>query len=158
MCPLCRVDGERAGPDALGILVPPGRRSPVILRPRGLAWDLVVVTGQGNGDGPAIASFEREQAAALARGLLHALDAWTADGSGRVETVPGGDAAGYIVRVSVGDFCLGACSRTPGRPYQPAPFDSIDTAARAGRSISAVLCPAPGVQQEYYFNTQNFRR
>ncbi len=29
-----RVEGEEAGPDALGILVPPGKRTFVILRPR----------------------------------------------------------------------------------------------------------------------------
>jgi hypothetical protein len=42
MSPLRRVFGERSGPTALGILVPPGRRTVLILRPRALAWDLLL--------------------------------------------------------------------------------------------------------------------
>ena len=38
-----RVDDDRAGPAAMGILVPPGRRTFLILRPRALAWDLILL-------------------------------------------------------------------------------------------------------------------
>ena len=36
-----RVNPSQAGPAALGILLPPGRRTLVLLRPRSLDWDLV---------------------------------------------------------------------------------------------------------------------
>src|SRR5207302_3778230 len=47
MCPLRRVEDAHAGPHAVGILVPPGRRTVVIVRPRALIWDLLL-TGERN--------------------------------------------------------------------------------------------------------------
>src|SRR5260370_18910840 len=42
MCPLRLVEDADAGPDAVGILVPPCKRTVVILRPRALIWDLLL--------------------------------------------------------------------------------------------------------------------
>jgi hypothetical protein len=44
----CRVDAQRAGPAALGILVPPGDKTLVVLRPRGLEWDLLPALWMGD--------------------------------------------------------------------------------------------------------------
>ena len=41
MAPFRHVEGNQAGPNALGILLPPGRRTLVVVRPRSLAWDLI---------------------------------------------------------------------------------------------------------------------
>ena len=40
---LRRVTGEEAGPAALGVLLPPGRQTFLILRPRGLTWDMLLL-------------------------------------------------------------------------------------------------------------------
>ncbi len=47
MCPFRRVEGEQAGPSALGVLVPPSHRTVLILRPRTLTWDLVLAQAGG---------------------------------------------------------------------------------------------------------------
>src|SRR5713101_6464754 len=41
--PFRQVEASGAGPEALGLLLPPGRRTLVLLRPRSLDWDLVPV-------------------------------------------------------------------------------------------------------------------
>ena len=43
-----RVEPHQAGARALGILVPPGPKTVVILRPRGLDWDLLPRAGRGS--------------------------------------------------------------------------------------------------------------
>ena len=88
MSPLRRVFGERAGPTALGILVPPGRRTVLILRPRALAWDLLLT--QPLPEGATFAPFyelTREEAEVAAEQLCRALEAWGGGGPGRVEAV-----------------------------------------------------------------------
>ncbi|MGH9676480.1 MAG: hypothetical protein ACRD36_05205, partial [Candidatus Acidiferrum sp.] len=42
-----RVDAGEAGPSALGILIPPGRRTILIVRPRHLEFDLVLMRPEG---------------------------------------------------------------------------------------------------------------
>ena len=56
-----RVDDERAGSAALGILVPPSRRTFVILRPRSLEWDLPLIRADG-----AFHDMSREEASVVA--------------------------------------------------------------------------------------------
>jgi hypothetical protein len=149
---LRRVTDRRAGPAALGILVPPGRRTFLILRPRALAWDLVAVGGDG-----AFRELARAEADEAARGLGRALDEWAAGGPGAVEAVaaPGG---GRWLCARVGAFALLACPREPGRPYRPAVFADADSARAAAAQLAAVLCPPAGVAQEMYFNTRHFGR
>jgi hypothetical protein len=146
---LRRVTDRRAGPAALGILVPPGRRTFLILRPRALDWDLVLVGADG-----AFRELAREEADDAAGHLGRALDEWAAGGPGAVESVAAAD-GGCWLRARVGGFALLACPREPGRPYRPAGFDATG-AARAAAQLAAALCPSDGVAQELYFNTRHF--
>src|SRR5205807_1977115 len=81
-----------AAATALGILVPPGRRTVVILRPRGLPWDSLFVE---QGQATAIAQLGREEAAATARALFHALESWAGGGLGRMVALALPDDRGF---------------------------------------------------------------
>jgi hypothetical protein len=154
-----RVSGDQAGPAALGILLPPGRRTVLIVRPRALAWDLLVVrTDRQTGLTTVFRDFGREEAEAASEGLLLALERWAAGGPGRVEPVPTEAADGYHVRATVGLFPLLLCPREPGRPYRPGVFAARAEAAAAAAALAAVLHPAAGAEQEVYLNARHFSR
>src|ERR1700683_1556260 len=70
MCPFRRVEGEQAGPSALGVLVPPSRRTVLILRPRTLGWDLVLAQPSGG-----FREMNREEAEHAAHQVAAALEA-----------------------------------------------------------------------------------
>lgn len=146
-----RVEDRRAGPDALGILVPPGARTFVILRPRALDWDLIPLE---EGERPTFCAFDRDDAAALARRLHRALeDASTRDvRSAAILLVPDG----FLASLRALGMRWVACPRVPGRVYRPCVFPSRDDAMAAIDRLLPYLCPEPGADQEYYFNTQNF--
>ena len=149
---LRRVTDRRAGPAALGILVPPGPRAILILRPRSLDFDLLLVSPDG-----AFRDMPRHEAEAAAGELGRALDELAARESGATEAVPApGD--GWLLRLRVGAFALVACPREPGRPYRPAVFADADAARAAADQLAAVLRPPDGVAQELYFNTRHFGR
>jgi hypothetical protein len=152
MCPLRRVRDDQAGPAALGILVPPGRQTFLILRPRSLPWDLLLVR---SAEAPAFRDLPHAEADRLAGELARALDDWPR-APGRVEAVadPGGAGARLLARV--GPFALLACPRLPGQPYRPHVFADTAEAREAAARLAAVLCPPPGVEQELYFNTRHF--
>jgi hypothetical protein len=159
MAPLRRVFAERAGPTALGILVPPGPRTVLVVRPRALAWDLLLV--EDGPDAEAVIRFcdvTRAEAEAAAERFGRALDGWAGDRPARVEPFPAPGCPGYCVRAMVGEFTLVACPRAPGRPYRPMVFASRDEAQQAADALANVLCPPPGASQEVYFNTRNFAR
>jgi hypothetical protein len=155
MSPFRRVTDGRAGANALGILVPTVSRTVVIVRPRALPWDLLLV--QTSGATLTIRQLGRDEAATAARQLFHALEAWACGGSGTIKIAPSADGDGYWVRIEVGEFCLLTCRREPGKPYRPTVFPTPGEAESAGSSVAAVLCPLPEAEQEYYFNTQNFQ-
>jgi hypothetical protein len=154
-----RVEGSQAGPSALGILVPPGRRTVVIVRPRALAWDLLPLCSNHNGgsDTPFQESTPAE-AADIARGLRRALEERGAGGFLRVEPIASPDGVGYQVRAALGAHTWIACPRAPGQPYQPMVFATLDEALQAAESLTAVLCPEADANQELYVNTRNFSR
>ena len=82
-----RVDAQRAGPTALGILVPPGGKTLVILRPRGLEWDLLPARwGEDARVAPVFCQFERDEAALVARRLHQCLEGLVLVGTNPVET------------------------------------------------------------------------
>jgi hypothetical protein len=155
MCALRRVEDGRAGPAALGILVPPGRRTFLILRPRALAWDLVLLRTPQGWD---FRAMSHSEAQAAARDLCRALEAWAAGGEGRLEEAASPEGPGFWLRARVGPFALLACPRLPGRPYQPHTFPDADAARAAARQLAPVLCPPAGVDQECYLNTCHFNR
>jgi hypothetical protein len=159
MSSLRRVSDDRAGPSALGILVPPGRHTFVILRPRALDLDLLLVKRDAAGN-PSLEfrPVTQAEAASLAQALYGALQAWAAGGSGRVEVVPAGACGAAYLRAQVGVFPLVACRRTPGKPYQPAAFAEAGEAEAAAAALRATLCPPAGGEQEVYLNTRNFAR
>lgn len=153
MCPLRRVEGPLAGPSALGILVPPGRRTFLILRPRVLSWDLLLLR-------PDSVNVFREvshaEADCLAHEILEALRHWSEGASGHVEEMACPDGGGFWVRVRVGSFALLACGRQPGQPYRPFSFPDVETALTAASQVRKVLRPPDKIEQEVYLNTHHF--
>jgi hypothetical protein len=147
-----RVEGEQAGPTALGILIPPSRRTFVILRPRSLPWDLVLCRGA---DDLAFRELAHDEASAAAQSLFRALREWAAGGTGAVEVVE--KEGSQQLRVVVGPFALVACRRVPGQPYT-AVACSTEEATRARAALSGLLCPPDALEQEIYFNTRFFER
>jgi hypothetical protein len=155
MLPFRRVEDRRAGPAALGILIPPGLRTVVILRPRPLRWDLLPLRPAGQGEG--FCAFDRDEAAGVARRLQRALEEAAHGGNNPV--VAAADASGrFLVSCQSCGLRWVACLRTPGRPYSPAVFSTWSEATEAAAAIAGFLRPATGAQQELYFNTQNFSR
>jgi hypothetical protein len=158
MCALRLVAGDKAGPNAVGILVPPSRRTVLIVRPRSLPFDLLVLAAPG---GSAFREFEHEQAGRAAEALLDALGEWSGSCPGRVDCTPapnGLEAHGFHVRASVGPFHLLACERQPGKPYAAHRFEDVGEARDAADRIEALFSPPPGSQQEIYLNTRHFQR
>lgn len=154
MCPLRLVADDRAGPAAVGILVPPARRTFLIVRPRSLPFDLLVLA---DACGTAFRDFDREQAGRAAEALFDALTGWSAGSPGRVEeTAASGE--GFEVRVHVGPFHLLVCDRRPGQPYAPLLFADADSARAAAGRVATVLRPPADVEQEFYLNSRHFRR
>lgn len=155
MCPLRRVEDHRAGPSALGILVPPGQRTFLILRPRALAWDLLLLQP---GSLNAFRELPHREADRLAHQLLQALGQWSEGASGHVEEVACPESGGFWVRVRVGPFDLLMCGRHPGRPYQPLTFPDAETALAAATQLRGILRPPVNVDQEVYLNTLHFQQ
>jgi hypothetical protein len=152
-----RVDARTAGSGAVGILVPPGPRSLVIVRPKALGWDLLPAQWQGDQQAaPAFCGFSRDEAAALARAFQGALEDAVRLGQNPVETFGAEDAGAFQVWVRAAGYFWIACRRAAGRPYAPLLFRTRTEAEDAGRQLARFLHPAPDAEQEYYFNTQNF--
>lgn len=153
------VDGARAGPDALGILVPPGRRTLVVVRPRYLEWDLLLEE-HGAPDRPAavFSELSREEAAARAEAIFRVIQDWPERGPVRVRPLALPDGRGCWVRAQVGDFDLIVCGRSPGEPYRPAVFATLADAQVAATNIGEVLCPPADAEQPIYLNTRHFAR
>lgn len=155
--PFRRVEAEQAGPTALGILIPPGKRTLIVLRPRSLDWDLLPMGPLGEGEAvPLFWEVGREQAQTLAAKLFEALEAWAGGGNGRLDAIGASSGEGYQVRAAVGPFVLIVCRRVPGQPYEPLLFDTVSEAQSAVDCLTPYLCPAANADQEAYFNTRNF--
>ncbi len=158
MPPFRRVEDRRAGPTALGILVPPGLRTFVILRPRALEWDLLPVRGEDGEAASGFCDFGRDEAAGVARRVQRALEQAAQGASEPV--LPSARAAGegYWVVVRAGEWIWAACRRVPGQPYRVHVFASLESAREAASRLHRFLSPAADAGQEYYFNTQHFGR
>jgi hypothetical protein len=153
-----RVEASQAGPQALGILVAPGQRTMVIVRPRSLAWDLLPARPLWpTHPRPAFLELPREEATATAQKLADVLEA-AVGGEGRVASVPAADAAGFWLAVELGPLYLLACRRAPGQPYQPLLLASRDEAEQAVQLTARILFPQGGAEQELYLNLRHFAR
>ncbi len=156
---LRRVEARQAGPGALGVLLPPGARTVLILRPRPVPWDLLLVRGGEGGEaGTPFLHLDPEEGRTIAEGLLRALERWAAGGPGKVEAAFAADGAGYWVQAEVGAFPLLACERLPGQAYRPAAFATAAEAENAAASVAAALCPPGAEGLEVYLNTRHFGR
>ncbi|MHB1426546.1 MAG: SPOR domain-containing protein [Gemmataceae bacterium] len=155
MCPLRRVEGHRASPSALGILTPPGWRTFLILRPRALSWDLLLLRPDSVNT---FREMPRAEADRLADELLQALGHWSEGASGHVEEIACPEEGGFWVRVRVGPFALLVCGRQPGQPYQPLTFPDAETALTAAAQLRGILRPPANVEQEVYLNTHHFQQ
>src|SRR5947209_6892925 len=141
-----KVEAEQAGAEALGILIPPARRTFVILRPRSLPWDLLLCRGEE----AAFREMGHDEASASAQAIFRALrDGATAEAVVR----PGG----CWLRVTAGPFVLLACERRPGQPYAVRTFAAGEAEAAAS-ALRRVVCPAEGEEQELYFNVRFFEK
>jgi hypothetical protein len=154
-----RVDARAAGPQALGILVPPGPRTFVILRPRALEWDLLPLQpGLEQAQPPVFCALARAEAASVARRVQQALEHDADSLSTPIEVVATTPDAGYKICARVETYRWIVCLRVSGQPYRPCLFASMEEAATAAAQLVPFLWPAPERQQEYYFNTQAFSR
>lgn len=153
--PFLRVEARRAGAAALGILVPPGAAAPVVLRPRGLPWDLLPVRWEGDPDRPpAFCSFPRAEAAGVARRLFHLLEAAAATGEELLQTLGKDDR--FQVWWRTEEFHWIVCRRAPGEAYRPLILATREEAMEVGGRVERCLRPAPDEVREVYFNTQLF--
>ena len=114
MPPFRRVEDRHAGPTALGILVPPGVRTLVILRPRALEWDLLPVRQTGDGL-PIFCDFDRDEAAGIARRVQRDLEQSAGSVNNPVQTLAHPD-GGFLLVVRAGELEWVACRRVPGQP------------------------------------------
>jgi hypothetical protein len=157
MPPFRRVEARQAGPLALGILIPPGQRTFIILRPRALPWDLLPLPPTYTaGTGPNFVNFGRDEAALRARRIAAALEQPMQDNAGPVEVDINPWGEGHLLRLLRDELYWIVCPRRPGQPYQPLVFSAADEAAEAARQLARFVCPAADAGQEYYFNTQHF--
>ena len=136
-----RVEAEQAGPAALGILIPPAQRTFVILRPRAMAFDLLLCRSAAD---PSFHALSHAEASTSAQSLYRGLR----EGLARVE------AGGYL-RAHVGQQTFVACARVEGLPYTPLALDPEEADVLAAR-LAGFLSPAG--EQEVYFNTRFFER
>jgi hypothetical protein len=145
-----RVEDAQAGPTALGILVPPSRRTFLILRPRSLAFDLVLLR---QAEDTLFREMSHDEAAAAALHLSRALQEQAESG---VEVVTDPDDGSWL-RAKVGSLFLIACRRAPAKPYEPLFFADPQAAQDAVGRLALILCPPAGTEQELYFNTRHFQ-
>lgn len=151
----CRVDPKHAGPRALGILVPHGATTLVVLRPRALSWDLLPARWDGDaGQPPQFCQFPREEAAGIARRLIPSLETAVTQGNNPVQTF--GNGTQFQIWLRTEELVWIVCRRALGQSYQPLILPDQDEATREGEKIAAIVWPLPESRQEYYFNTQNF--
>jgi hypothetical protein len=159
MPPFRHVEGEQAGPNALGILIPPGHRTLVILRPRALDWDLLLLSPFGDQlTNAGVWELIKRQAESMAPKVQRALQDWASGGQGGPELVPLAEGGGYRIRVAIGALRWLVCRRLPGKPYQPMTFPSEEEARTTATELAGVLCPDADANQELYFNTYHFSR
>jgi hypothetical protein len=152
--PLRRVFGNRAGPNAIGLLIPPGARTVVIMRPRSLPWDFLCI--QPDIREIRFREFAREEAEAVAESLGEALEQERPTETVRIESAPG--SPGRCLQVALGRYHLIACPRSPGQPYRPMVWATAEEAEQAATTLRRSLFPNGGETREIYFNTRNFTR
>lgn len=152
-----RVEPQNAGPSAIGILVPHGAKTLVIVRPRALTWDLLPARWTGASDqAPQFCAFTRDEAASVARRFVKALESAMDQKVNPLESFGHAERQTCGVWLRTDEFVWIVCRRTKGEAYQPMIFPSQEEAATEANRLAAFLWPAADATQEYYFNTQGF--
>jgi hypothetical protein len=129
----------------------------VILRPRGLTWDLLPARWNGSADtAPVFCTFGRDEAAGVARRLQRALERAVALGVNPLQTVGDAQGTSHQVWMRADDLVWILCHRMPGQAYQPVVFAAREEALRHAEQLTPIFWPAADAEQEYYFNTQHF--
>jgi hypothetical protein len=148
-----RVDIQRAGANALGILIPPGAKTLVIVRPRALNWDLLPACWDGDSNhAPVFALFTRDEAVSAAKRFIQALEL----ANNLVQTFGDAQSQRLQVWLRTQEFVWIVCRRTPGQAYQPMILTTLEETQREAEKLAAIVCPGSEAPQEYYINTQNF--
>jgi len=151
-----RIDPRHAGPNALGILVPQGAKTLVIVRPRALEWDLVPARWDGESSHPPQwCVFTRDEAASVARRLVKSLEAAVEQRVNPLESFGDARRERSQIWLRTEEFVWIVCKRAQGQAYQPMTFTTQEELARQAQTLASFLWPEAGVAQEYYFNTQN---
>ncbi len=143
--PFRKVEARFAGPTALGILVPMGTKTLVVVRPRSLPWDFI--PSIWDADSPAFPVFRREEAAVAARRFQQSLEASAASGQSPVETTCDSAETCFQIRLRAAEFVWLACRRAPGAAFQPIVFSNRHEAEEAATRIEAVMFPPAEVVQ-----------
>jgi len=146
-----RVEDRVAGPTALGILVPPGRQTFVILRPRALPWDLLLLR---DATSTGFREIFRDEAPRAVDAIYRALVG--PDSEDRIDRYIR-VMAGWL-RVTIRGFHFVVCRREPGEAYQPHVFANAAELERAMKDLMAVFCSTTDTVQEIYFNTRHFEK
>ncbi|MFO0969464.1 MAG: hypothetical protein U0793_28230 [Gemmataceae bacterium] len=149
-----RVEAQRAGANALGILIPPGKRTVVIVRPGALDCDLLPARWSGDpSQAPVFCDFTRDEAPTVARRLLTFLEETAPRGLNPLETF--GKAPCFQIWLRSPDLFWIVCRRVLGEPYRPRVFATREEAIATGERLARYVWPVDH-QQEVYFNTQKF--
>ena len=152
-----RVEPQHAGATALGILVPQGAKTLVIVRPRALPWDLLPARWNGDSiQAPQFCAFSRDEAASVARRLVKALESAIDQKVNPLESFGDLQRQTCGVWLRTDEFVWIVCRRAQGEAYQPMTFASQEEAATEAKKLAEFLWPAADATQEYYFNTQSF--
>ncbi|MCI0642993.1 MAG: hypothetical protein L0Y72_10860 [Gemmataceae bacterium] len=152
-----RVEPRSAGPSAIGILVPQGKLTLLVLRARALPWDLLAAQWNGRADSaPAFCQFFRDEAATIARRLPQAFEAAAHCTQSPVSTVSDSAGTTFQIWLRALEFVFIACRRAPGKLYEPIVFLTHEEAVAAGKSAEQFFWPSADANQEFYFNTQYF--
>jgi hypothetical protein len=152
-----RVEARHAGPQALGILVPPGVRTQVIVRPRALGYDLLPAQWARDPKvSPKFCLFDRDEAAQVARRLLQALEDAVARAVNPVETIGAPGGGSFQVWMRAAELFWIPCRRIAEMEYQPLLFATYAEARAAGEELATIVWPRADADREYYVNTQKF--
>jgi hypothetical protein len=154
--PLRRVFANRAGPNAIGLLIPPGPRTVVIMRPRSLPWDFLCI--HSDTDTIRFRESAREEAEAVAESLGEALEKDGMGANDKIETMQAPGSPGWCLRIALGRFQLMACPRLSGESYRPMVWATVEEALEAASALRQSLYPDNGATREIYFNSRHFAR
>lgn len=152
-----RVESRQAGTCALGILIPPGPRAAIVVRPRAIPWDLRPATWNGVGSAaPTLCDFARAEAPGVARRFLAGLEWAVRAGRDPLEICQNEAGTAFQVWIKSADLIWIAGRREEGQPFRPEVFATEAEAVALGQLLLPFLWPAGDAEQEYYFNTQLF--